>query len=118
MTSLFLLIQEFRITRIRCFCLQEVNVRTQARNESLQERVTSLQHDTLSLRQQLDDARLASAKGEGAEHLNTVLDKIRSDQEKVDTIDTKTADPVYTTSLNIVHSLFRRRRRWQNATQL
>ena len=58
-------------------------MRTQSRNESLQERVTSLQHETLTLRQQLDEARVSSAKGEGAEHLNAVLDKIRSDQEKV-----------------------------------
>ena len=58
-------------------------MRLQARNEALQERVTSLQHETITLRQQLDDARLAATKGEGAEYLQTVLTSIRADQEKV-----------------------------------
>ena len=58
-------------------------MRLQARNEALQERVTSLQHETITLRQQLDDARQAATKGEGAEYLQTVLTSIRADQEKV-----------------------------------
>ena len=49
----------------------------------MQERITTLQHETLTLRQQLDEARIASAKGEGAENLNQVLNSLRADQEKV-----------------------------------
>lgn len=61
-------------------------MRVQARNETLQERVASLQQEVLMLKQQNDDIRrqgLSKDKAESHEQLNNMLKSLRDDHEKV-----------------------------------
>ena len=65
------------------YVLQEENARLQAKSESLADQVTSLRHETLTLRTQLDEARVSGMKGDTADNFTNILNTLRADQEKV-----------------------------------
>ena len=66
------------------FVPQEDNVRMEARMESLQDRLSNLQHENLRLQQLLDEAKLSGGKSDSGDKLSaTLLAQIKQDQDKV-----------------------------------
>ena len=59
-------------------------MRLEAKMETLQDRLTSLQHENLRLQQQLDEARTSGSKEGAGDNLSaSLLAQIKQDQEKV-----------------------------------
>ena len=59
-------------------------MRKEARMESLQDRLSNLQHENLRLQQLLDEAKLTGNKSDPGDKLSaTLLAQIKQDQDKV-----------------------------------
>ena len=68
------------------FQSQDQNVRLATKMETLTDKVSSLQHENLSLRQQVEEARvrdLGRDQGDAGDKLTTMISSLRSDHEKV-----------------------------------
>ena len=60
----------------------------EARLESLQDRLSNLQHENLRLQQQVDEAKISGGKSDSGDKLSaTLLAQIQQDQDKVCALD-------------------------------